>query len=174
LFLGYDWKRKGGDIAVGVTRELNRMGLPTELHIVGPGLDASNPTPSFVTRHGRIDKTTSVGRNKLETLLAESHFLILPSRAECCAVVFAEACSYGVPSITTDVGGVTTAIKNGINGWAFGIKSQPSEYAAYIFDLMSNYSRYRELALSSYNEYKQRLNWEVAAGRLRTLLRSVL
>jgi glycosyltransferase involved in cell wall biosynthesis len=127
-----------------------------------------------VTPHGRIGKTTATNQKKLESLLAEAHFLLLPTRAECCAVAYAEACSYGVPSVTTNVGGVGTAIKNGINGWAFNLESDPSEYASYIFELMSDYARYKELALSSYNEYILRLNWGVAGKRVKSLLQSVL
>ena len=174
LFLGIDWKRKGGDIAIEVARQLNRMGITTELHVVGPEVDALNPIPSCVIPHGRVEKSTLAGRNKIENLLAEAHFLILPTRAECCAVAFAEACSYGVPSVTTNVGGVSTAIKNGLNGWAFSVESEPSEYASYIFELMSNYSLYKELALNSYNEYLLRLNWRVAGKRVGGLLHSVL
>lgn len=35
LFLGVDWVRKGGDIALEITKELNKSGLETELTIVG-------------------------------------------------------------------------------------------------------------------------------------------
>jgi glycosyltransferase involved in cell wall biosynthesis len=174
LFLGLDWRRKGGDIAVEVARQLIQMGIKAELHIVGPEIEELNQLPAFVIPHGRIGKTTAAGRKKLESLLADSHFLLLPTRAECYGVVFAEACSYGVPSVTTNVGGVGTAIKNGINGWAFDLESDPSEYASYIFDLMSDYSRYKELALSSYNEYLLRLNWGAAGKRVKALLQSVL
>jgi glycosyltransferase involved in cell wall biosynthesis len=174
LFLGVDWRRKGGDIAVEVARQLNQMGIKAELHVVGPEIEELKPLPDFVTPHGRIGKTTATNQKKLESLLAESHFLLLPTRAECCAVAYAEACSYGVPSVTTNVGGVGTAIKNGINGWAFNLESDPSEYASYIFELMSDYARYKELALSSYNEYILRLNWGVAGKRVKSLLQSVL
>ena len=174
LFIGFDWKRKGGDIAIEIARELNRLGITAELHVVGPEAGALKSLPSFVIPHGRIDKLTSAGQNKIENLLADAHFMILPSRAECCAVVFAEASSYGVPSITTNVGGVGTAVKNGVNGWAFSIDSEPLEYASYIFKLMSNYVKYKELAISAFNEYTLRLNWDVAGNRVRGLLRSVL
>ncbi len=36
LFLGVDWKRKGGDKAVSVCEELNKMGIKTTIFIVGP------------------------------------------------------------------------------------------------------------------------------------------
>src|SRR5262249_31361847 len=155
-------------------RQLNQMGIVSELHVVGPEVDALKPIPYFVIPHGRVEKSTSAGRNKIENLLAEAHFLILPTRAECCAVAFAEASSYGVPSVTTNVGGVSTAVKNGLNGWAFSVGSEPLEYASYIFELMSNYSMYRELAMSSHNEYLLRLNWSIAGKRVRALLQSVL
>ena len=35
LFLGVDWKRKGGDLAVKIAEELNKQGLKTKLHVAG-------------------------------------------------------------------------------------------------------------------------------------------
>src|SRR5206468_7082410 len=37
LFLGIDWLRKGGDLAVAVASELSRRGIRTGLHVVGCG-----------------------------------------------------------------------------------------------------------------------------------------
>lgn len=35
LFIGVEWKRKGGDLALEVATEMNRRGIKTELHVVG-------------------------------------------------------------------------------------------------------------------------------------------
>ena len=53
LFLGVDWERKGGALAVEAARILNQRGLPTELVVVGcepPSVPADQP-PSTV-HHG--------------------------------------------------------------------------------------------------------------------------
>jgi glycosyltransferase involved in cell wall biosynthesis len=95
LFLGVDWLRKGGDVAFKVAKALNRSGLHTELTVVGcqPVLD--EPIPDFVTPLGFISKSTPAGKERLSQLIAESHFLILPSIADCTPIILCEANSLG-------------------------------------------------------------------------------
>ena len=162
LFVGVSWSRKGGDIAVRVADLLNQRGIKTELDIVG-----CNPTvtlPGFVNRHGFITKTTEDGRMFLDKLMTESHFLILPSRAECYGLVFAEASSFGLPSLATNVGGIPTVIHDGKNGQTFPLDARPEQYCDYIERFISSKQLYDELALSSFREYSEKLNW-LSAGR---------
>lgn len=164
IFMGVDWTRKGGDIAIRVTKELNRSGLETELTIVGCDPLINESLPSFIKVLGFVNDDERVN------LLAESHFLILPSRAEAYGIVFCEANCFGVPCITTNVGGIPTVIKDGLNGKMFSKDANIEEYCAYIQELFLNYSKYKSLALSSLTEYKSRLNWSVAGKTLKNLL----
>ena len=162
LFVGVDWFRKGGDIALIVADLLTQRGIRTELHIVGCNPAISLPT--FVKQHGFLSKSTEEGRRSLDKLMTESHFLILPSRAECYGVVFAEASSFGLPSLATRVGGIPTAIQDGKNGQTFPLDESPEKYCDYIERFMSSKQEYNELALSSFREYSERLNW-LSAGK---------
>jgi glycosyltransferase involved in cell wall biosynthesis len=83
LFLGVSWERKGGDIALKVVNKLHERGLNIELNLVGSIPDKSIKLPNYVNTLGFISKSTTEGKKKLDKLLAESHFLLLPSRAEC-------------------------------------------------------------------------------------------
>jgi len=174
LFIGVDWFRKGGNLALEVAKELNRSGINTELTIVGCQPVTSEPIPSFVKSLGFIDKSKKEGEEKLNKLLAESHFFILPSRAECYGHVFCEANSFGVPCLATDVGGIPSIIKDGLNGKAFPIDANISDYCNYIACLMNNYTDYQKLAISSFNEYQTRLNWSVAGQTVKKLLRELI
>lgn len=162
LFVGVDWFRKGGDIALIVADLLTQRGIRTELHIVGCNPAISLPT--FVKQHGFLSKSTEEGRRSLDKLMTESHFLILPSRAECYGVVFAEASSFGLPSLATRVGGIPTAIQDGKNGQTFPLDESSEKYCDYIERFMSSKQEYNELALSSFREYSERLNW-LSAGK---------
>jgi glycosyltransferase involved in cell wall biosynthesis len=170
LFMGVDWYRKGGDIAVEVAKELNKMGLNTELLIAGTQPITNEPLPSFVKTIGLIDKYTDEGINKMNQLFCESHFLIMPSRADCSPIVLAEANSFGLPCLTTNVGGIPTIIKEGLNGRTFSLKANILEYCTYITSLMGNYSEYKRLARSSFHEYQSRLNWAVAGKTAKQLI----
>jgi len=168
LFLGVDWYRKGGDKALAVANQLTGRGIRTELHIAG-----CNPpitVPSFVKCHGFISKKTEEGRKYLEQLFSQAHFFILPSRADCVPVVFAEASSFGLPSLTTRVGGISTAIQDGKNGYTFSRDEDTEEYCNYIERFISSKEKYKELALSSFREYSTRINWSSAGSRVKDLI----
>jgi len=96
--------------------------------------------------------------------------LILPSRAEGYGNVLPEANSYGVPCLVTNTGGISTVIKDGLDGQLFSVDADISEYCRFILDLFSDPSKYKELALSSFNEFETRLNWAVAGEALKNLL----
>ncbi|MBE9016483.1 glycosyltransferase family 4 protein [Chroococcidiopsidales cyanobacterium LEGE 13417] len=173
LFLGIDWFRKGGDIALEVTKQLNQAGIGTELTIAGCHPPLQEYLPSYVKVLGFVSKSTQDGQQLINRLLAESHFLILPSRAECYGVVFCEANSFAVPCISTDVGGISTVVKDGLNGKLFSTNTNVADYCSYISDIFSNYSQYRSLALSAFNEYQSRLNWSVAGKTVNKLLSEI-
>lgn len=175
LFLGEDWYRKGGDVAVLITQELNRLGLPTELTIVGcePPMD-SEPLPNFVKFLGYISKSTKEGSDKIDRLFSEAHLLLLPTRADCTPHVIPEANSFGLPCITTNVGGIPTMVRDQVNGRAFLRDASIDEYCQYISDLFDDYAQYRQLAISAFNEYQTCLNWSVNTQTVKTLMMELL
>lgn len=160
LFIGVDWERKGGDIAVKVVELLNKKGIQAELHVVG--CEPKGSMPSFVVRHGFISKNTVEGQKELDQLFSEAHFFIMPTHAEMFGIVFAEASSWGVPSIATNTGGVPSAVRDGTNGFTLDVHADPEEYAEIIEKWFFDKSKYRDLAISSFQEYQDRLNWDVA------------
>jgi len=174
LFLGVDWVRKGGDIALAVARELQENGLNVELTIVGCQPFQDSAPPKFVINPGFISKSTEAGLNKINSLIAESHFLILPSRAEAYGNVFCEANSFGIPCLATTGGGITTIIKENLNGKLFQLEAEVSEYCNYISNKFDDYDRYKQLALSSFNEYETRLNWQVAGKKAKQVLSEII
>ncbi|MFB8791755.1 MAG: hypothetical protein U7123_23655 [Potamolinea sp.] len=72
------------------------------------------------------------------------------------------------------MGGITTVIKDDVNGKTFSTSASIAEYCSYLYDLFDDYSRYKELALSSFNEYQTRLNWSVAGQAVKKLLMEVI
>lgn len=173
LFIGVDWLRKGGELAVKIATELNRRGIKTKLHVVGIRNHMPKKLPDFVINHGFISKSTEAGKMKLNKLFAESHFLVVPSKAEAFGIVFCEAASFGLPSLSTNVGGITTPIVNDISGRTFSLKTGENEYADYILSKILNFQEYENLAYSSFNEYETRLNWGVAGKSILKLLKTL-
>jgi glycosyltransferase involved in cell wall biosynthesis len=96
---------------------------------------------------------------QLDEIFRQTDFLLLPTRAECAGVVFSEASAYGIPSITTNTGGVTTYVKDGINGFALPLEAGAAAYAEKIEWLLTDSFQYQRLRLSSRELYDEYLNW---------------
>lgn len=173
LFIGVDWLRKGGDVALEVTRILNERGIAAELHIVGCTPPIAK-LPDYVVLHGFLRKSQPAEVLKLQALFEESHFLILPSRADCTPIVFSEANSFGMPCISTDVGGITSVIINDVNGYTFGLSDPAARYADYISSVMAETGKYARLARTSFAEYRQRLNWKVVGKQMMEIFEKLL
>lgn len=174
LFMAVDWHRKGGNVAYQVAEKLNQSGLKTELTVVGCQPPSEASLPDFVKALGFISKSTNEGKAKIKKLFLESHFLILPTIADCTPIVFCEANSLGVPCLSTTVGGVPTMIHNDVNGRLFNKNAQISEYCDYITNLFANYSNYKNLSSSAFNEYESRLNWKVAVQQVKDFLKMLV
>lgn len=170
LFLAKSWERKGGDIVLAVSKALHEAGHPVALTIVGCTPPNFNPLPSYIKCLGFVSKHTLEGKQKIQELLSETHFLFVPSKAEAYGIVFCEANAFGVPCLTTCVGGIGTIVKDNINGMTFGLDASISAYCNDIVNLMSDRARYASLALSSYNEYETRLNWKTATQTVKKLI----
>jgi glycosyltransferase involved in cell wall biosynthesis len=168
LFVGVEWYRKGGDIAVDIARGLNQRGLKTELTIVG--CTPPDELPAFVSAKGFLSKTSEAKRSRLDQLFAESHFVILPTRADCVPVVIAEANSFGVPVVTSNVGGIPTVVNHGVSGALFSTQNFAGQASDFIFSAMNDNGAYRQLAEGALGQYEDRLNWDVAGRKVKELL----
>jgi len=168
LFFGVDWQRKGGPIALEAVRLLNAAGVPTRLTVLGCS-PFNGHKPDFVDDVGFVSKATKSGRRQITSLLKKSHFVFLPTRAECSGIAFCEACACAVPIVSTDTGGVTTYVRTGINGVTLPLAAKPDEYAKEIQRLFTNQSAYEQLAFGAFREYHTRLNWRSSVDQLLAL-----
>lgn len=161
LFLGVEWERKGGDIALETFRLLKQKGIKPHLHIIGcvPPHDVSSERDITVIPF--LDKNNPGQFRQLEKIFFQTDFLLLPTRAECAGVVFSESSAYGIPSITTNTGGVCTYVKDGINGYAFPFDAGAEAYAQKIDQLVSDQQAMQNLKLSSRKYYEEKLDWNL-------------
>jgi glycosyltransferase involved in cell wall biosynthesis len=159
LFIGVEWERKGGQIAMDTFYILQKNGVPVHLTIIGCippiTIDDKNVTViPFINKHNEQEAA------QLYTIMGSSDFLLLPTRAECAGVVFSEASAYGVPSITTNTGGVSTYVQDGVNGFALPLSATGADYAGKIQELFANDEAYEQLCTSSRKKYEEELNWD--------------
>jgi glycosyltransferase involved in cell wall biosynthesis len=169
LFVGREWRRKGGDIVLDTARALRAGGLEAEVDLVGlPRLPV--PAPPYVRDHGPLSHKRPEQKALLRRLFEDVTLVFVPSRAEAYGMTFCEAAAFGLPAITTAVGGIPEVVLDGVTGLVLPPESGPDAYAAAIAGLIADPARYTAMAWRARQEYEARLNWDVFGARLRDLL----
>jgi glycosyltransferase involved in cell wall biosynthesis len=169
LFLGVDWERKGGEIAFNTLLRLNEMGLESELTVCGcvPPKKFNHPKMKVIPFINKNDKKQY---QTFQQILLNSDFLLLPTRAECYGIVFCEASAYGLPVVTTNTGGVSGAVKEGVNGFLLSVDADSDEYTMKIMELFSNDEKYISLVKSSRDLFEIKLNWDAWALEFKKII----
>lgn len=173
FFIGVDWDRKGGAIAFETLLKLEELGIQAELTICG-----CTPPNQFTHERMRVipflDKKIESQRKEMESLFETSDFLFLPTRGEAYGMVFCEASSFGLPSITTNTGGVSGAVTDGVNGFMLPPEAGGAEYAELIARVYRDERLYADLVQSSRVAYEERLNWDAWGKTVTTLIHEML
>lgn len=159
LFLGVDWVRKGGDIVFNTFIELKKQGIDVELTVIGctPPEKYRDPAMKVIPF---LNKNNEKDAEVLYNILMDSNFLFVPSRSDCTPIAFCEANAFGLPVITTDVGGIGSVIEDGVNGHLLSPDDPPARYAAIISSYNDNNGNYSAFVKSSREYYEKNLNWD--------------
>lgn len=109
LFVGGDFKRKGGDLLLKVYAE--HFTGNADLHLVTKQPPAALPP--------NVQVYTDLGSNdlRLRTLYAEADLFVLPTRADVSSIVSLEAMATGRPVIATRMGGIPDTVHDGKTGF---------------------------------------------------------
>ena len=170
LWVGSDWHRKGGEIALAALAILRSAGLDVELTLAGHVPPEVRPAPGLRVA-GYLNKNRPREAARLEALYAEAHVLVLPTRADCTPMVLAEAGAFGTPVIATDTGGIGTLVSDGVNGRMLPPAAVPADWARAILEMTRDPAAHGALCRSSFDFARSRLTWTAWARDLVLRLR---
>lgn len=168
VFIGVDWHRKGGDRFLRLVAELSRRGVPVAATMVGDWPPGWQTVPENVRCLGMLPHSDPGAAARIDRLLADAHFLVLPSRADCSPVVVAEASSYGLPVVCTPVGGLPEMVQDGATGFV-GDFDRDEDLAATAERLAAAFRTpaiWRGLARASRARHGAAFNWDTHADAL--------
>ena len=170
LFLGVDWIRKGGQIAVEACEWLNDNGIPTTLHVVG----VTNPPReilgfSYVDYVGFLNKNIPEEYQRLVSLIRKCHCMLLPTLAECSAIAFCESSANGLPVFSHLTGGVGNYVCDGVNGYLLPLGSTGEDFGMKIKECLQS-GELERMSGTAKNLYRRKLNWNVWAEKIELII----
>ncbi|MDE5842310.1 MAG: glycosyltransferase family 4 protein [Muribaculaceae bacterium] len=176
LFLGVDWNRKGGNIAAEAVGWLNSQGIPATLHVVGippERVPEKYGNLDYVKLHGFLNKNVESDYEKLASIIQTSHCLLLPTKAECSAIAFAEASAFGLPIFTHDTGGIANYVIGGLNGYRLPLGSTGEDFGRQILLSFQN-DELSEMSLQGQRLYKEKLNWNHWGEEIKKIINEIM
>lgn len=173
LFIGKEWERKGGDIALAALDVLIARGIDVHMSVIG-AVEPAAQAHSHVSVLGYLDKTRSKDAKMFDAALRDAHLLILPTRADCTPMVVAEANSFACPVAITDVGGVGSLVKNGENGQMLDFDASAEDWADAIVAMTLEHPDYTQFSRASYDYATQHLSWDAWAEQMVAIARDVV
>ncbi len=169
LFLGVEWARKGGDVAVDCLSELRRMGVNAELYVVGLHVPPAYQGIEGVHSIGFLNKNIPEQYNRFISIVRQADLLLLPTKAECSAIAFCEAGAYSLPVFTYDTGGIPNYVENGVSGYRLPLSAKGKDFAVKINDVLKR-GEFDALAAGGRLLYERKLNWLTWQERFKSLL----
>ncbi len=108
LFVGGDFKRKGGELLLDVFRKLPEG--KCELHLV-------TKEPVEPAQGVFVYPAITPNSPQLQALFHKADIFVLPTVGDCLPVAIGEAMAAGLPVVSTDVGAISEAVISGENGF---------------------------------------------------------
>jgi len=157
LWVGRDWERKGGPLALDTLVELRRRGIDATLTVVGV-------EPGVINEHMRVlpflNKQVPEELETYTELWRTSAFLLMPGRVETFGGTYGEAAANGLPSIATDVGGVAHTVADGVSGRLLPPSAGPDAYATVIEEIWGDRTEYERYVVGARQFFEDEVNWE--------------
>lgn len=170
ILVGRVYHLKGIDIAIQIVRLLNEQGVPTMLRIVGlKGEDTEN-----IQFMGSFKKTVESELQDYASQYNWPHFLLHPARYDAAPIVTTEAAAFGVPSVTNNIGGIGSTVKDGVSGVVLPTLSPAEDYVKVFRYYIDHPEEYLVLRRSTRERYEQELNWTSAGKHIMQILHSVV
>lgn len=162
IFVGRDFKRKGGDLVVEAYKILKIKYMPqAELHIIGP---EKNPAEGVdgVIFYGDISY------EEVSKLMNLCDVFCMPSRFEAYGLVFIESLMYGLPCIGRSFFEMPNFIQENKEGKLI-IEDSAEKLACLMYETICNKSMINEIQ-SNRNAYATQYSWDAVAFRIKKII----
>jgi glycosyltransferase involved in cell wall biosynthesis len=168
LFVGRDWHRKGGSIALEAFKRINKSIPDAKFVIVGCSPKVSHPNVKVL---GHLNKTDPGHLIMLTECFKRSTILCVPSLFDCFGFCFLEAQYYGVVPVTFNGEGREDSIKNNVTGILVEERNAEALSEA-IIELLKDPNRVKEMSLAGYHYVREKFTWDHIAQKVLSVISS--
>lgn len=171
LFVGRQFRRKGGDVLIEAFRRVRAHIPDARLWIAGP---PAPPTPEpGVTFLGDLDKNQPAGWAALAAAYGSADVFCLPTRFEPFGIAFIEAMYFGLPCIGTDAWAVPEMISDGETGFTIPIDDVEG-LADRLLRLLGDRSLARAMGRAGRERAERHFTWERTVQRMTQVILPVV
>lgn len=162
LFVGKDFKRKGGEDLLKAFQIVRKEIRDAELTIIGPELVSP---PEGVRCLGFISKSNDEGLLKLLNEYQRASVFVLPSLYEPFGISFVEAMAHRLPCIGTNICAMPEIIIHGKTGYVVPPRN-PEALAKSLLMLLKEPARCQDFGDKGYLHYRENYTWEAVTARM--------
>ena len=159
LFVGKDFKRKGGELVIEAFQLLKKEYMPdAELYIIGPEQKPYEGDIAGITFVGNTDKA-GVTRH-----LNMCDVFCMPSYFEAFGIAFCEALVYGLPCIARNKYAMKEIVRNGEDGYL--LEDNSAQALAELMQKALADEAMKEKVRNNREHYIQKYAWQTVADRM--------
>lgn len=166
LFIGRDFKRKGGHITVEAFKLLREQNPQIELYVAGPQED---PFKGEIIEGYHF--MGDCNRNKIAELYNMCNVFCMPSYFEAYGLVFIEALTYGLPCIGRNCYEMPYFIEDGKTGYL--LKKDDAEELAELMNKLLTDERILNNVKSRKEFYIKEYSWDSVALRMKKIIKNI-
>jgi glycosyltransferase involved in cell wall biosynthesis len=167
LFIGTEFKRKGGDVLLRAFVMIKGELRNAELHIVGPARPADCPAGVFY--HGHLSKIDPGQSAQLHALFRKACLFVLPSLYEPFGIAPLEAMLHELPCVVTDGWALREYVTPGVNG-ALVAKGDAESLADNVLRALKKPDALRIMGRNGRNLVLSNFLWSTVVNRMKTAL----
>ena len=170
LFIGKEFERKGGDLAVDALKTVREKFSDAVLHIVGPAeLPSAVRSSPGVKFHGFLSRRDPVQAEQLQKLFEKCPVFLAPSRYEPFGIAPLEAMGWGAAAIVTGQWALAENIVPGVTG-AHARIDDASDLADNVVALLEEPERLARYGAAARRDVMEKHRWPKVVERLSSVL----
>lgn len=171
LFIGADFRRKGGEVLLKAFRRVRDAHPESELIVIGPG-NADVPAEPGVRVFGFVSRSTPEQQVAFARLLEEVSVFALPSLYEPFGIAPLEAMAHQIPAVLSDAWAFPEMVTPGVHGELVKVGDHV-DLADKLSALLADPARLQAMGAEARKMVLEKYTWNSVAAKIRAILGDV-